>query len=326
MSYFVLDSPSDIARYSEKWVKLLTKSSCHQTFSSPQWFLNTVHAFPELSPNVIVIERQGEVIAIAPCVINAERQLMFVSDLADYQDIIIKQNDLVAAKELFESLVSEGQRVASIKLSGLSPDANLHLVLEHWDEPRVNPIEHCYFSDLSDGYEAFMESKSASFRSNLRRLHRRANEKGIQICELTPSDCSGDDIVTSFLRLHLKRFPDKLFSRDKPQFFCRLNLTEQFERSLLRVFALIDQTLEGNQIKDKVVALNLTVCDTSVLGIWNSGFDPKYSNISPGKLLIHKQIQTCCEEGFIEFDFLRGDEAYKQDWSTSSRMLSEFNA
>jgi len=326
MNFSIINSLDKVQSYASKWSDLLAKSTCHQTFSSPEWFINTIQAFPELTPNVIVAQINGELRGIAPCVINAEQRLMFASDLADYQDIIIERDDRDTATFIFEKLLTENTMVRSIKLSGLSQNANLNLALQGRPRSEIQKIEQCFFSDLSDGYEVFMAAKSANFRSNLRRIHRRAEERDIEICELTPLECNGDDVVDTFLRLHLKRFPDKLFSRDKAQRFCYLNLAEQFDRRSLRVFALLDQRLDSNEIKDKIIALNLSVCDTLALGIWNSGFDPHYSKISPGKLLIHKQIQTCCDEGLSGFDFLRGDEVYKQDWSTSSRALSEFNA
>jgi len=324
MDICVLSSREQIESFQSKWLELLSKSNCHKTFSSPQWYFNTLKAFPELTPRLVVVEQDGALMGLAPCVLNSEQDLMFVSDLADYQDIIIRPNDYQTARSLFDALLSDKLGGKKVRLSGLSKQANLHLVLD--EQLDVKQIEQCFFSDLSQGYDAFMQQKSAKFRSNLRRIHRRAKENDIKIVELTPNECSGDAVVTAFLRLHLKRYPDKLFSRDKPQSFCHINLKEQFQNRLLRVFALLDQKIRSESLSDKIIALNLSVCDSDVLGIWNGGFDPKYTQISPGKLLVHKQIQTCCEEGLKGFDFLRGDESYKQDWSTSVRVLSEFTA
>jgi CelD/BcsL family acetyltransferase involved in cellulose biosynthesis len=44
------------------------------------------------------------------------------------------------------------------------------------------------------------------------------------------------------------------------------------------------------------------------------GFDPQFSSLSPGSLLIGHAIEQAEAEGAAHFDFLRGAEAYKYRW------------
>jgi CelD/BcsL family acetyltransferase involved in cellulose biosynthesis len=54
---------------------------------------------------------------------------------------------------------------------------------------------------------------------------------------------------------------------------------------------------------------------------YQSGIDPDWEKHSVGSSLLFEIIRESCEEGCVEFDFLRGDEDYKWDWTKSSRAL-----
>jgi CelD/BcsL family acetyltransferase involved in cellulose biosynthesis len=51
------------------------------------------------------------------------------------------------------------------------------------------------------------------------------------------------------------------------------------------------------------------------------GYDPAFSLVSPGTLLIGHAIEQAICEGAQEFDFLRGQESYKYLWGASNRAL-----
>ena len=54
-----------------------------------------------------------------------------------------------------------------------------------------------------------------------------------------------------------------------------------------------------------------------------SGFDPSYSQLSPGMLIISYAVEQACLERAARFDFLRGAEAYKYGWgAVDSRKTS----
>ncbi len=57
-----------------------------------------------------------------------------------------------------------------------------------------------------------------------------------------------------------------------------------------------------------------------------TGFDPKYSEYRVGHLLFLYSIKDSIENGLREFDFMRGDESYKQQWNTLIRNNLEVRA
>jgi len=48
-------------------------------------------------------------------------------------------------------------------------------------------------------------------------------------------------------------------------------------------------------------------------------YDPAHSQSSPGTLLLLRMMEDCFEAGLREFDFLRGDEPYKLEWTSERR-------
>jgi CelD/BcsL family acetyltransferase involved in cellulose biosynthesis len=51
------------------------------------------------------------------------------------------------------------------------------------------------------------------------------------------------------------------------------------------------------------------------------GYDPAFQLVSPGTLLIARAIEQAICERAQEFDFLRGQEAYKYLWGAKNRMV-----
>lgn len=53
-------------------------------------------------------------------------------------------------------------------------------------------------------------------------------------------------------------------------------------------------------------------------------YSAKHSNLSPGKLLMFKCMGWAIENGCREYDFMRGEEEYKNTFATDSRTLKDF--
>ncbi len=67
------------------------------------------------------------------------------------------------------------------------------------------------------------------------------------------------------------------------------------------------------------VASVYTLRANGVLSYFNAGYDPGWRDKSVGLVLLGATFQDAVEEGFREYDFLRGMEPYKQDWTSQVR-------
>jgi CelD/BcsL family acetyltransferase involved in cellulose biosynthesis len=61
----------------------------------------------------------------------------------------------------------------------------------------------------------------------------------------------------------------------------------------------------------------------SKMSYFQSGFDPRWSKYSVGTVLMGKCIEMAIRDGCQEFDFLRGDEDYKFQWTACLRQTLE---
>ena len=55
-----------------------------------------------------------------------------------------------------------------------------------------------------------------------------------------------------------------------------------------------------------------------------SGFNPQFSEFRVGSLRLMHLIKSCIQDGLSEYDFMRGDEPYKEQWSSGVRKNMEY--
>ena len=63
--------------------------------------------------------------------------------------------------------------------------------------------------------------------------------------------------------------------------------------------------------------------DGSSYGLHHLAFDQRWSDLSPGKLLMDFNIQYCLQHNLTFYDFLQGNNEYKKRWANDSEDLME---
>src|SRR5262249_13671438 len=56
---------------------------------------------------------------------------------------------------------------------------------------------------------------------------------------------------------------------------------------------------------------------------YQTGFDPAYAAHGVGQVALGLTVQAAMAEGLTRYDFLHGNEAYRFDWTQSTRTLME---
>jgi len=129
-----------------------------------------------------------------------------------------------------------------------------------------------------------------------------------------------EDLLSNFdtvVFLHQKRwqsleskigglFSNKLFSK-----FLK-KITEEFYRNnWLSIYGVF---LNGKPIAvDYNLKFNKKIC------CYVGGFDPLYKHYSPGVVCFWESLQFYINNGYQEYDFLKGDETYKNIWADKFR-------
>lgn len=107
---------------------------------------------------------------------------------------------------------------------------------------------------------------------------------------------------------------------DRPEFagFFREVVTSYAERGELRLTVL--------RAHDDLAAYALCFADGSVHRMWNCRFDPRWSRYSVGKVAVALAVEHALESGSTGFDFMRGDEDYKNTYATDRPRATDYFA
>ena len=87
--------------------------------------------------------------------------------------------------------------------------------------------------------------------------------------------------------------------------------SSRFAPGHAKLFAAKHIRLQWTEVDGEPVAFDCGCVDRDGVYVYQTGFDPAKSDLSPGRLHFQASIKRSIEEGYRFFDFLRGDEPYK---------------
>jgi len=179
----------------------------------------------------------------------------------------------------------------------------------------VEEMDKAPFVSLPGSFEEYLEQLGTKERHELRRKMRRAAEllPGLAFrMTRTPDELAND--LPSFMGLLRKSHPAKESFMDESMATFFREVAEGFLASgRLRLEFLSSQGVD-------VASVFQFRTDGGLL-LYNSGYDPKLRAANPGLVLLARSIGQAIDEGFREYDFLRGTERYKYDLGGVDRVV-----
>ncbi len=171
----------------------------------------------------------------------------------------------------------------------------------------------CPYIPLTGTWEEYLEGLGR--RENLRRREKWLyRQPGVSVsCARTPQDAV--KATEEFLQLHRARWSveggsDGL-TDERHETFHRDAAQRLAQAGMLRMYTLYAAR--------RPVASVYGVIHGSKFNYYQSGYDPNWACKSVGLVLLARTVQDAFGEGLKEFDFLRGNEGYKGDWSRGER-------
>jgi CelD/BcsL family acetyltransferase involved in cellulose biosynthesis len=180
---------------------------------------------------------------------------------------------------------------------------------------RSTPTEPCPVVDLStiEGPSAHIEGRRY-LRKKLNRYDRIVEAAGLpfgievvvdadRLTAVVPElDAVHDAAEAARPRQHLLAAPWRAFTLDA--------MVRTARRGQLAVFL----ARQG----DRPVAFDICFRVGSRLGNWLGRFDPVAAEISPGHLLLRRELEWSAEQGITTLDLLVGEDEYKMRWATGT--------
>lgn len=309
----------------KEWKNVLNRCN-HSVFSTFEWLTCWwKHYGIDKRLVILLAESDNEIAGIAPLMYSVHRmfgarmgKIEFIgTPHSDYNDFLLVHEEEACVANFISYLGHSPFRWSCIELVEI-PQNSKSLRILGGASKRLKAAHRCPYTPLPESYETFLEGLNHKKRNDLRRnLKRLEKEFEVNFVDYSrPESCIKG--MNEFFILHqlrwrskgyLKALPprDRSFSLEISRFFS--------SNGWLRLYLL--------ELSGKPVGALYGFGYGGKFYYYLSGFDPRYSRYSVGNLLVAKAIEKSIEEGLSEFDFLRGDEDYKDRWNTMGRWNHE---
>ena len=286
-------------------------------FITPEWFRCWLaHYGDEAGPFVPVLRRpDGTLAGLLPLVLTrpGRRRVLRLagSSLGDRFHPVCDPDDevevarsagaaLASSSEDWSALALERADCAQPWVSALRDGAGIRLhstARTAADLPQIDLARY-------GSWEQYLASRSKNLRQQIRRVSRRTDREHAMRTFTCDDPDQVEEAVAAFFELHDHRWSDhsSLTSPRARAFLTDLAKT-LLARDWLRLWFL---ELDG-RLAASWYGWRLGDC----YSYYNSGFDPLWSSVSPGLLLMAKVIESAFEEGAARFDMLLGEHRHK---------------
>lgn len=328
----VLQELHGLAALRPEWEALLAKSG-GAVFSSWEWLFTWQRRMGAARIPWVMVARtsEGELAGLLPLVWRGERALgrkvrilSFMGDCdvgSDYLDCLaLPGHEEAVASAFFRTLVERQPAWDVLDLKDLRAESStLERLLQSFPRPQYVRIFSgrytCPFETLSPAEPFDLFLRRTGRRDNyLRRLKWLEKQPGFRI-EKTEEPAKLPRVMGEFFRLHSLRWEGDGGSQGirgaQTEAFHRDAAELLSERGRIRFYTL--------WVGEKAVASVYGMIHRNTFIYYQAGYDPAWRSKSVGLVLVGETFKDALLEGLTEYDFLRGTESYKSDWTTQTR-------
>lgn len=305
-------------RLAPEWQALWRRVSNASPFQSPEWLMTWWRLFGNKAPLVLTARDGWRLIAVLPLYLYEEAEccklLPIGIGLSDYLDVLVEPGHSEAVGAFFEAL-AEHPGWEECYIPDLPPGAALLAaqfpaqLMEHRVMSGTCPV-----LALPSAVAGLPEVVPRKTLRDLRQARRRAAAAGtVEAIRADASTVSG--FMQDFFRLHEGRWQPiaghGVCADPVVRDFHLAAAQRMLDAGMLRLYLL--------QVGNSTAAAYYGFTTKRTAYAYLSGFDPEYTELSPGTQIVAHAIEEAVREGAREFHFLRGGEAYKYAWGAVDR-------
>ena len=306
----------------QRWNGLLDRSKLPSVFLTWQWQTQWAQAFAAERPLHLlsVTDDDGSLGGLLALHEEEPGRLRLLGgvDVSDYLDVIAAAGH---EEEVWHALLQH--RAAQPvewdlhAIRAASPTLTLVPALAAAYGLRVSATleERCPVLQLPESWDQYLARLSGKDRHELRRKMRKLERDlpGATVRSYHEPD-DWDEALSRFLRLHrLSKVGKARFMDERMERFFRDATCALATAGWARLWFL--------ECEGAPVASFLCLEYAGTVGLYNSGFDPAQARLAPGIVLLAHVIRDAIHRGIPTFDFLRGEEPYKQAFGPISEDL-----
>lgn len=317
----------------EEWRGLHTRTVARNVFASYAWVRTWWRHFGEGRSLFLVTVRHGQrLVALAPLELSrlafgpfSVRALQLIGTagvpsrgmgLSDRADFLVEPDPNEALDRLIRTIV-ENRAWDVLLLRGVPESSPTLDALESaLAGDRVIRKRHrrssSFVLELPGDWDAFVASQSAKWRKTYRAQTNRAERSGrVDFERLFP--CSPQELQKNWETVvGLQR---NSWKSERGTGLMQLDALEAFFRDVAAAAAeekLLDLTIARFDGKPFAYEMYLSTPETA--GAYDGAYHREMAHLSPGILITGFLVRNSIERGMKAFDFMRGDEPYKQRW------------
>jgi CelD/BcsL family acetyltransferase involved in cellulose biosynthesis len=256
--------------------------------------------------------------------IQGKPALLFVGsiEVSDFLDFIVRPDDLPKFIHAVLDFVTQSTDIPSWEL------LDLYNILENsrslsilksesqnrgWSHQEI-PLQQAPYIPLPGDYEQYLAQIDKKQRHEIRRKLRNVTQDPRESNFYFADDlnCLHDE-TQAFIEMMAQDPNKRAFLTAEMRQHLHNTAQVAFENGWLQLAFF---TLNGEK-----AAANMSFNYNDRLWLYNSGWEWKYRDFSPGWVLLAHMLQWANENAITEFDFMRGDEPYKYKFGGIDRLV-----
>lgn len=326
-----ISRPADLDLLQPEWNALWSSAPRTTPFQSPAWLIPWWHHIGVGQLSAIQFRAQagglaGQLVGFVPLYVSREaamglRQLFPVGiGTSDYLDGLFAPGwEQACVGTLFDVLNDHCLEWDAFELPQLPPGSVLLASAPPGWLDHVEPSEPCPVLVLPEDAASWDACLPTGFRRRLAYERKRA----ARLAELQFVAADGrtlDELTHWLFVLHARCWQ----ARGQRGVLTDASVERMHREALPGLLKAGGLRMWGLRVDGRMTGVFYGLADHENVArrctyYYLGGFDPQFSRIGPGKLLIAYAIERAVSEGAREFDFLRGQEAYKYMWGAQDR-------
>jgi CelD/BcsL family acetyltransferase involved in cellulose biosynthesis len=302
---------SALRRLLPEWWGLWQRAVAATPFQSPAWLVPWWETYHSGDLFMIAVRVHGELVGLLPLyreVGQYGRRLLPIGiSVSDYFDALVDPAHRgVVQVGFLEALAGNADLWDTLSLEEMS----------EWAEGHDLPMPEGFA--IEDARQSACPVLGLATLQGTPRRIRKALRRAVRLgpMRIVAADASQvEPLLEILIGLHTRRWQSRgepgVLSDERIQAFHRAAAPRLQAAGLLRFYGL--------EIAGEIVGAYYGFVHRGRAYGYLSGFDPRYTPESPGTILLDHAIRQAAAEGCTEFDFLRGQEAYKYAWGAVDR-------
>ncbi len=293
------------------------------------------HLIEDWKPLFIKVYNASEnkIIGIVPLMYHSIKRKNFVpyriirffaSTFSDFQDIYAKEEHKKLVVDEALKWLLEKFRWQEMILDDLLDSSNLNKHLEQYLSQNNLNYSHqkgkYFYIDLHRSWDEIKKGTSKSFVwKNIRLAKNRISNAGSWDIEYSPT-LNEEEILERIIPIHIKR--QEVLGRESD--FKKQKYVSAYKSIIANALKEDEFKTFWLKFEGKYIGYMIGFYSEETFYWWNTAFLDEFKAFYPSRLLQYYVLEYMHQNGYKEFNFMRGESGYKDKWTKTTRTNHRF--